>query len=188
MAGATSDPVIVALDEYIMGGRTFDSLADVAEQFGGDTPAGRRALADAAGVSERTVQRWFVAPGEINPRTGRPKERREFTRARAAGQARAQARRRFVSTRIGEIRRRGFGMRLVAQRRVSASIRVQEMPASAGGIPSFVDIPGGRLSPVLNSWLAGEYEDAADELVDVFFETYGLIPDELGEIVLCQLR
>lgn len=182
IGGASGDPVYVALDRHIRQGRTFDSLGDVASQFG-DTRAGQiNAMAAAAGVTRRTAERWFVQPGEISPRTGRPKQRRSFDNSRAAGPLRAEARRRFISGRIRQLRQRGVDMRLIAERRVSRITKVQEMPAPRGGRPATVHIGGPALVPALNAWLADDQVAAADELLDAFFAAYGLIPDELGEI------
>jgi hypothetical protein len=73
-------------------------------------------------------------------------------------------------------------MRLIAERRISRSIKVQEMPAPVGGRPQLWPISGPELVPALNAWMADDPAGAADELLEAFFNSYGMIPDELGEI------
>lgn len=178
MPGASGDPVAAALTRYIIRGRSFTTIEQVASEFGRTRAEQNRALAAEAGVSLRTVQRWRTTGAE----------RRNFNRSRSVGPLRAAAAHRYTSRRITSIRRRGLGMRLKAWRRVSRDIKIQEMPGPIAGRPQLQHITGPALVPALNAWLAGDQAGAADELLDAFFDAYRFAPSELGEIIEVTLQ
>lgn len=118
----------------------------------------------------RAVQRAGPVRGGRERRSGRKYN------PRAAEVARAPWMGAVVDANIARARRNGLRMRIVVTGfRISRTRRgLTTMPAGAVGISRFVHIAPEAAGPIMDLWEAGDQDQAADELLEAFFEAYEL--------------